>query len=120
MAVEANITEEDEWFIGEKKIIEIQLFKDDEVTLEEDIDQKTYSFAVRQSWRDPNAFIEKESGAGVEVTDVGQAKVQITVEAADYPTGLRPGTYIFALKRVDSGNEQIQTYGSVVLQKAAL
>jgi hypothetical protein len=128
MAVERNITEEDDWFVGEDKTFPSTIYQSDYAvnplngavtgTLQ-DITGWTLSWLVKRkaSDLDAAALITKTTTSGIALTTPASGLCTITV--ADTDTDSIPaGTYHHELKRMDSGFESVLIQGRVVLRGA--
>lgn len=109
MPEEAAITSDHKWFTGAKKVIGFA------IDTEDDTADWTLLWALRKSPTEDEALIEIITGDQL----VGDGStVTLTVAAAD-TEDLEPGEYAHALKRTDTDEETILTYGDATLMQAA-
>lgn len=121
MAKRQPISQRDEWFIGEDKVLEFDIVNDAEVPL--NVSAQTIRFVLRRHVNDLNPTLVVD---GADVTfgdsdpDDGITGDRVLVRVQDSDTAdLLAGTYQYALRRADDGSEQLYAYGPATLQKAA-
>lgn len=108
MAREANVSREDEWFVGERKTLVYTIYyADDKVPA--DVTDWTTEWRLHKR-RDPNPILVRP---GV-VVDAFRGIVDVEVRPEDYTFGA--GTYQTALWRTDGGFEGVLAYGTAVLR----
>ena len=119
MSVQANITASDGYFLGEDK--SIRFFVVDSAGAAQDMTGWALEFVVRRTAAATTAILSKTTGAATVVISNGNGTSDLaTVAITDDDTvDLVAGTYEYALRRTDSGSEQVLAYGSLVLQKPA-
>lgn len=122
MALEANITADDKFFVGEDKKIRLPVYADAALTTMQDVS----GFAL--SWKlvtapGQAALITKTSGAGIAVTGVFNAspslntqRVEITIDDTDTDGLSAAASYYHELKRTDAGLEAVLMHGRVRLK----
>jgi hypothetical protein len=128
MAIERNITEDDDWYVGEDKTLPATIYQSDYAvdpltgvvtgTLQ-DITGWTLSWLVKRkaSDADADALITKTTSSGIALTTPASGLCTITV--ADTDTDSIPqGTYHHELKRMDAGFEAVLIRGRAVIQGA--
>lgn len=118
MAKEWNIDQDDDWFIGEKKVLQFQIFQADGVT-PQDITGWNFAYAVKQAAREAPDLLRKASGSGIAVTVPLTGIGQITVDAAD-TLQITEGNYEHGLMRSDSGSEAQLLFGYAYLNKGTV
>lgn len=131
MSIRQDISKETGFFVGTKKTIEFEVLQDlPGVRLAdlppEDVSGRQFKWEVRDGVTATSALISKVTGGGgVTITGVYNAsrasntqRVSVTVSAADTES-LSPGQYSHALKRTDTGNEDIVSEGDFVLRQSA-
>lgn len=126
MARRQNIGTSEDWFVNEAKLLSFEIFSSDEVTME-NVAAFGMQWVLRRGLEgDPIVINKTTAGATITVTGVYNAdmntntqRVNVLVPRTD-TYRLQPGKYNHALKRVDSGNETVLSYGEVELKKAAL
>lgn len=117
MAVERNITADDEWFTGEDKSLVFTIYQSDGTT-PQDITSWSLSWMLkrRKSDLDAAALLTKTTASGIALTTPADGIA--TVSIADTDTdAVSPGTGYHELKRTDSGVETVLTYGSAYLRQ---
>lgn len=118
MAVEHNITADDQWFTGEDKSLVFTVYQSDGSTAE-DITGWSLSWMLKRNKRDADAdaLITKTTGDGIALTTPESGVC--TVSVADTETeDLRGGRYYHELKRTDAGSEAVLSYGSAQVQQS--
>lgn len=98
-----------------------------------DMSGKELAFTVRKTAKSSDAIIEKTSSDGITVVGVydpdreaNTQRVEVQIDDVDtYDPDVSPvvnvkaGTYAYALKQTDEGDERILVYGPLVLLQAA-
>lgn len=107
MAVESSIEADDGWFTGEAKTLRYTLLDADDAT------GWTMTWELRRRRSDAGPVVAKATNDGVVG---GPGQVDVNVDAAD-TLALAGGTYHAVLRRTDVGNEQVLSYGAVVLRE---
>jgi hypothetical protein len=118
MAVESNIAESDDFFIGEDKSLTWTIYQSDGTTAQ-DVTGWALSWTVkrREGDLDASAVLTKTTSSGIELTTPASGIVTVTVADTDTDS-LHPQTYYHELKRTDAGFETVLTYGRMVLRRA--
>ena len=118
MAIQRNITDEDEWFIGEDKTLTVTIYQSDETT-PQNVTGWAVSFMLKRKRTDTdaNALITKTTADDVALTTPGSGVITVSI-ADDDTSDLRADTYWYEIKRTDAGFETVLTYGSVELLQA--
>lgn len=124
MPTESNITKADEWFSGTDKVLQFTVVDSAGVA------QSITGWALQWGlWRYPvtraasgvtTALVSKTVGSGITITNGAGGICQVTVTDADID-GLEGGDsplYYHELRRTDGGNEDILSYGTVVLRQS--
>jgi len=112
MAKNSPITEAHNWFTNEKKVFVFTLEG------ESDITGWTMEWVFRSHPQEDGYIIKKTTTDDVVVTDGPGRVVQVTIHAAD-TAALDPVDGAHALRRIDSNNEILLTFGDAMLQQAA-
>lgn len=130
MAREFNITKEDDFFLGEDKVIEFTILGLDDVT-PLDVASIPMEWNMRKTDKaaDP-AILSSAAGASplIELTVIGAynsnpatntQRVRLTFVPTDTQTGIKPDVaYRHSLKRKDTGNNNILSFGSITFRQA--
>lgn len=118
MAIEQNITNDDDWFINEDKELPLTIYQADETT-PQDVSGWALSFMLKRNSSDVTAKITKTTagGGGITFTTPASGLVLITVQDTD-TAALKAGTYMYEVKRTDDGSETVLTHGTVLLKQA--
>jgi|GEM_PF-5518918 len=124
MATEFNITDAHRFFLGEDKVLRLQVFEED-LTTPLDVSGWNLAFYVRKKDKDADpALITKTLGAGIQVEGTFSStpsenlqRVLIDIESDD-TNGLKASSYRYSVKRVDVGSETILVFGSIVFLQA--
>lgn len=111
-----NITDGDNFFIGEDKTIEIDVLQSDNATAQT-MTGWTLTWELKARNRSTAALISATPTIGN--GDGTDDRATITVADTD-TEALGPGTYYHHLRRTDAGSEQILSHGSVVLKESGL
>ncbi len=125
MAREQHIGASEDWFIGEDKVLEFEIYGDDDVTLE-DVATWAFRWVLRKQGESDAIVISKTTDDDITITGtfdpdplVNTQKVEVAIEDTD-TVNLQPGVYAHALKRTDDGQATINSYGKATLKKAAI
>lgn len=110
-AAYAPITKELNWFIGERKIFRFTVQTDEDISLWE------FRWQVRVDEPDDEPLITKTLASGIEIFDVPEKQVDVTIETSDTES-LEPGTFVHALMRSDDA--QVLSFGEAVLKQSAV
>lgn len=111
-----NITDADNWFIGEDKSIAINVLQSDDTT-PQTMTGWTLVWELKAADRSVSALISKTPAIS---SDDGTDDLA-TVTIVDTDTeALAPGTYYHHLRRSDGGAEQILSHGTAVLKESGL
>jgi len=119
MAESAPITEEADWFIGEKKTFEYTIFNAD--GSKADITNWDLVWTLRPAAESTTIFIQKQSTDAGEINKSAptQGVCQVLVMPGDYEAVTGAGTFDTALKRTDGDNDTTLAFGPAVLQASA-
>lgn len=118
MAVERNITSDDDFFLGEDKTLTFTIYQSDGVT-PQDITGWALSWMLKQKGTDDDddALVTKTTASGITLTT--PASGVCTVSIADTDTeDLRSNTYRHELKRTDAGLETVLCHGACQLRQS--
>lgn len=108
MAVESSIGADDGWFVGEAKILRYEFLDQDDTTA------WLLRWELRRRREDTPPVVLKTSASGI-VGGVGF--VLVNVLAVDTLSLTSTDDYHAVLWRTDAGNEQVLSYGPVVLRE---
>ena len=118
MALQDDITLDDNLYAGEDKTLNFTIYQADGTTA-----QNITGWSLSYRWKkslddaDSDAVLTKTTSSGITLTVA--ASGQCAVAIADTDTDAVPaGPYYHELKRTDSGSETILTTGSVYLRQA--
>src|SRR5262245_44889171 len=107
MAREQNIGNTQDWFVGEAKTLEFEIFSSDEVTME-NVAGFGMQWVVRRNLEgDPIVINKTTVGGSITITGVYNADMDVNTQRVVVATfksdtyRLQPGRYYHALKRVD-------------------
>jgi hypothetical protein len=120
-----NIGTSAEWFVGTNKTLPFEIYSDDEVTIE-DVTGWACRWVLRRAKDDDPIILDKTTVSGITISGTYNADPAVNTQrvyVATTPSDtqhLQPGRYYHALKRTDSGFEDILSEGVVHLKKAAL
>lgn len=114
MAIEANITKDDGWYLGEDKSLAFTVYQSDGTT-PQDMTGWALSWRIKKKRTDADAsaILTKTTASGISIsTSVA------TVTVADTDTdALTARGYYHELKRTDAGFEAVLSQGVAVLQR---
>ena len=126
MARLQNLGNDDDWFVGEDKTLSFEIFSSDEVTME-NVTGFAMQWVMRQGLEgDPILINKTTAGATISITGTWNADMNINTQRVNVSVPrtdtyrLQPGKYYHALKRTDSGNQTVLSYGAVELKRAAI
>ena len=112
MSVEVNITQSDNWFIDEDKVIEFTVLQSDDLT-PEDITTWALEYVLCDSAE--VAQFTKTVGSGITITDGPNGVLEVAVADSD-TASLTAGKFSHRLRRTDLGLEAVLAHGAVLLQ----
>lgn len=120
MATEFNITKEHRFFLGEDKVLRLKVYEQDGTT-PINVDGWSLLYVLRKKDKDPDPPIlsKTTTGSSPKISIEGtfnidpEANMQVVLVTfdSDDTTNLEAKTYRYSIKRTDSGNERILTYG---------
>lgn len=115
----APITEEDEFFIGEDKILAFPAFDEDDSPLSVP-GGWTFEWILRNNPSSEETLIDKNNAAiSLYPTQAGSnTGIQVLVDAVD-TLALEPGVFFHTLRRTNLGSKSVMAYGPCVLRYAA-
>lgn len=123
MAIRADISEAEEWFTGEDRVLEFTVYKADNVT-PQDISGWDFSWFLKRGVSDPDVAavlaktnVGSPSPAEIVIIDGPTGRVDVIIEADD-TRELPAKRYHHELKRLDAGEELVESYGAAVLRRA--
>lgn len=119
MAIQRDITAMDNWFAGEDKAFIDTIYQADGVT-PENITSWAISFMVKKRAADLDSLakvVKTVTDGGIAITSAASGIITITVFAAD-TVAINPGTYRYEIKRTNTGQETVLTYGSCVIRQS--
>lgn len=113
MSKESHIKPSDDWFKAEKKTLKFLIVDDAGAAI--DVSSYTMTWVIEHRGAD----ILAKSGAAITVADGDGTNdaVTVTIDAADTES-LEARVYRHALRRTDSGSEQVLSYGEAHLLSA--
>lgn len=119
MSKRADITASDGYFLGEDKQLVFDVV--DSAGAAQTMTGWALEWVLRRTAASTTAVLTKNtSGGTVAISNGSGTDDRATVTITDDDTvDLVAGDYEYALRRTDSGNEQILAYGTLTLQKAA-
>lgn len=119
MSEYSPITDEDNWFIGEKKFIDFTIIKEDGNAA--NITTWDLEWTLRQAPGATTHMLQKTSVlGGITKTDPTNGICRVSIDADDtLDLGIRGGRFSHALKRVDGANDAVLSFGEAVLKAAA-
>jgi hypothetical protein len=112
VAVETRIDADDEWFVGEDRVLRFRFVEGDTTGIA-GWPMEFALFARRAKPSDPPLLTAP--AAGVDATDVTPALAQVIIDG-DTTALLDPGVYGFALRRTDVGARSILSFGPCELR----
>lgn len=115
--VGVNFDADDEWFVGEDKVLRITIV--DEAGSAVNISGWTFAWELRLRRYHPDVKLSKATGSGVSIFDAPTGKVDVTI-AKDDTKNLKAGTYYHGLARTNAGAWDVVAEGRAVLRKAAV
>lgn len=117
MTVQANITNDHEWYVSEDKAITITVYQADGVTLQ-NLTGYTLQWTLRTSRYTIGAAIITKSGGAISVATPANGQAVIDIDSAD-TSSLKAGTYYHALWRMNAGSKDLLAEGYAILRKAS-
>lgn len=126
MARQQHLGGSEDWFVGEDKTLEFEIYDSTGAAIQ-DVSGWAIQWVMRKVFDGNAIVISKTTGAGtITITgsynsdpDVNTQRVAVAITDDD-TDNLQPGQYEHALKRTTSGSETVLSYGQVHLKKAAL
>jgi hypothetical protein len=118
VAVQRDITADDDFFLGEDKSLVVTVYQSDGITLQ-NVTGWAISFMVKKhaTDSDANAKITKTTGAGIVLTAPLSGLITITLTDTD-TASLPADSYPYEVKRTDDGSETVLTFGRLTLRQA--
>lgn len=121
MAIRADIPPSEEWFTGEDRVLEFTIYQADGTT-PQDISGWELSWFLKRSKKDADsaAVLAKTndgSPSDVTIVDGPAGRVDVLINADD-TLDLVARVYRHELKRMDTGEKTIESYGDATLQQA--
>jgi hypothetical protein len=118
MAIERNITADDDFFLGEDKVLTDTIYQSDGTTVQ-NVTGWAISFMVKKHATDADASakITKTTGAGIVLTTPLSGLITITLTDTD-TASLPADSYPYEVKRTDDGSETVLTFGRLTLRQA--
>lgn len=113
MALRADVSQRDDWYVGETKTLQFTIWSDKAKTTAEDITGWTLAYDF---YEDKSVAFTLTSGGGdITITDATNGVLNVVVPKAktDALTSLRNLHHV--LRRTDAGNEAILSTGDVIL-----
>ena len=118
MAIQDNITKDDDLYANEDKTLTFTVYQSDGTTA-----QNITGWALSYLWKrlpsdaDASAVLTKTTSSGITLTTPSSGICTVTIADTD-TVDLNPQTYQHELKRTDAGSETVLTTGTVLLQRA--
>lgn len=123
MAIRSDITRDMEWWTGTDHVFEFTIYQADGVTVQP-IGGWQFSWFLKRGVQVPDAQamlaltnVGSPSPAEVVIVDGPNGRVDVIVRAG-LSRNLPGGTWYHELKRVDTNEEAIESYGTAVLNRA--
>lgn len=120
MPVEANITKADELFSGTDKLLEFSVVDADGAA--QNITGWAMSWTLFTRPTPPagaTALLTKTTGAGgISITDGSGGVCQVSIADTDTDDLIGDALYYHELRRTDSGNEDVLSYGTLWLRQS--
>jgi hypothetical protein len=115
---------EDRWFRGEDKKLRFKVTLEDDVTVPNFVGWQ-FGWFLREEIKDPDPVITK-TGAAITIVsgpdpddpDTNINLVEVQIDRAD-TDDIKPGQYVHALARTDSGDWAVLAEGEAVLRASA-
>lgn len=123
MAIEQNITGDNDWFIGEDKTLgntdDPWVVYQKDGSTPQNITGWSISWMLKRKPTDADAaaLITKTVGSGITVLSAAQGEISVAIADTD-TDGLRANIYRHELKRTDAGFETILAFGSCQLKQS--
>lgn len=111
MGREAPIDRQRGWFVGEDKPLKWNIKNGDAA-----VDVTGYTTQFKMADQQGGTTVLTKNGT---VTNAAAGEITVNSVAAD-TIGIVPGTYWYALSRVDAGSNTVLAYGYVLLQARVL
>jgi hypothetical protein len=115
---------EDRWFRGEDKKLRFKVTLADDVTIP-DFTGWEFEWFLREEIKDPDAILTKAdpsievvTGPDPDDPDTQIEMVQVNIDRAD-TDDIKPGRYVHALARTDTGEWAVLAEGEAVLRASA-
>lgn len=141
MAYKRDITERDQVFYGTDRLLRYTVYQGNPSAAEisggtavpQNISGWTLEWVLRKKASSEELLIQKATGDGIDIVGVYNADPLVNTQRAEVllsdtdtydptaapPVSVKPGTYVYALKRMDAGEETILAYGAFTLLQAA-
>ena len=117
MSVRTNISATDHYIIGEDK--QVQFLVVASTGAAQTMTGWALEFIVRPDPDSTTSTISKTTASGIALSNGNGTNDRATVTITDDDTvNLRPGLYYYALRRTDSGSEQVLAFGTLELIQA--
>jgi hypothetical protein len=124
MARLQHIGASQDWFVGEDKTLQFEIYSADEATIE-DVSTFALRFRLRHAIESDKVVLTKTTGgSGITISGVFNAapttnlqRTYVVIDDTD-TDNLQPGKYQYSLWRTDSGNETVIAFGDVDLKLA--
>lgn len=116
MAIERNVTDDDNVFTGEDKVLSGIVYQSDGTTAQNITGwAMSWMLKKRATDSDANAKIVKTTGNGIDV--VSAAAGTYTVTLTDTNLTIPAGHYYHEVKRTDDGSETVLTHGTFLVKQ---
>jgi hypothetical protein len=121
MAIERNITTNDDFFLGEDKVLPDTIYQSDGITLQ-NVTGWTISFMVKKHATDLDAdakVTKTTANGGIVLTAPLSGLITITLASAD-TASLPAGLYAYEVKRTDVFPKTVLTTGTLTLRQGVI
>lgn len=116
MALRADISQRDDWYLGEDKALQFVIWTDKGKTARQDITGWTFTYDFYANGEE--AF-SATSGDGITITDAAEGELTVAVAAEDTAALTDLSNLHHVLRRSDAGNEAVLSIGDVILNDPA-
>jgi hypothetical protein len=119
MSIDAPITEEMQWFVGEDKTLRFTVVDDTPGHLPVNINGWEFEWMLREYADAPRPYVVKQMGpTGIVIQSAAQGIVDVLIQ--DENTEELPGgVFYHTLRRIDDGSSSVLAHGEAVLQRGA-
>ena len=115
MARDSNVGKDLDFFAGDDRTIRWTIFDADPLGTPLDITGMNFQFVLKKNHDDAVALVSKP---GV-IFDAANGLVDVTLEDTD-TQDFAEDNYVYALRRVDAGDERVAAVGNFYIRRASL